>query len=441
MKFWPTKDVESWGRLRRSTHDVARPTFPSEFETPFAASDRPLLASGSRRSYSDVGLNSGGYLLDMTGLRRFHHFDPETGLLVADAGVTLADILQAFVPQGYFLPVTPGTQFVTLGGAVANDVHGKNHHRAGTFGSHVEALTLWRSDQDVARVSRSDNPQLFAATIGGMGLTGVILTVALRLQRVRSAKLDVKTSACPSLSHLLEGLAQDEQQFEHCVAWIDCAASGKSLGRGLITAANWCSDGDHSAANASAGPVFPTDRLGGMLNTFTVRTFNQFYYHKGRAQEGRKRTGYTSYFYPLDSIRHWNRLYGRKGFYQYQCVIPKSAGSAPLEDIMQIISKSGEGSFLAVLKNFGEIPSIGMMSFPMPGLTLALDFRNRGAQTLALFSELDCVVRAAGGRLYPAKDARLSAEMFAEGYPNLPQFLQYLDPAIGSDFSRRVISI
>jgi FAD/FMN-containing dehydrogenase len=441
LSFQSDVAVESWGRLRKEAHNIAAPAFADAFNDGVDEAQRPILACGNRRSYSDVCLNSGKHLVDMAKLRRFHSFDPDTGLLVADAGVSLADILKHFVPRGYFLPVTPGTQFVTLGGAVANDVHGKNHHRAGSFGAHVQALTIWRSDGGIRQVSRSDEPALFAATIGGMGLTGIILSVALTLQRVGSARLDVKTTACPDFDSLLAGLERDDADHEHNVAWIDCAARGKSLGRGIITAANWRADGDFGQGESGAGPVFPTDRLGGMLNAFTVRAFNAFYFANGWARQGTKAVDYAPYFYPLDRIRNWNRLYGRKGFYQYQCVIPKVHGGEPIKEMMRIISRSGEGSFLAVLKNFGKKESIGFMSFPMEGLTLALDFRNRGLKTLALFSALDAVVQGAGGRLYAAKDARMSGAMLREGYPNLSKFLQYLDPAIGSDFSRRVLAI
>lgn len=439
LNYGPMQDVEAWGRLHQAPHIVGAGRFPADFQDLKIEGDEPFLAIGNRRSYSDVALNSGHYLLDMTHLKHFHSFDPVTATLVADAGVTLDEILRQFVPQGYFLPVTPGTRFVTLGGAVANDVHGKNHHSAGTIGCHVQSIALWRSDMGMVQISRTERPELFAATIGGLGLTGVILSVTLTLQPIGSARLDMDTFACRNLAHLLETLAEQDQSHEHSVAWIDCTATGRHLGRGIVTAANWRSDGDFSGAVADAGPTMPTDRFGWALNSLTVRSFNALYYFNGRMRGGERAVNYAPFFYPLDRIGHWNRIYGRKGFYQYQCVLPKAAGAEPLSDMMRIISQSGEGSFLAVLKNFGAVRSPGLMSFPMEGLTLALDFRNRGAETLALFAQLDDVVRAAKGRLYPAKDARLPTDMLQAGFPALPEFLHFLDPALGSDFSRRVL--
>jgi L-gulonolactone oxidase len=439
MPFHSTDTINSWSRVGQRSHQVARPRFIKDLEQ-WAIHDRaPRLAIGSRRSYSDVCLADRGRILDMTGLDRFRSFDPESGLLVAEAGVTIAEVLNAFVPMGFFIPVTPGTKFVTLGGAVANDVHGKNHHRAGTFGHHVKSLVLLRSDGSRIEASPSNAKDLFAATIGGLGLTGIITAVTIQLQRIPSSQFDVETRACPNLETLCDGLDVSSGGFEHNVAWIDCSARGERLGRGLLTCANWSEQGGFVAHRASAKSM-PTDRLNGLINPITLRLFNNCYFALGRLRSGRSVMHYEPFLYPLDSILHWNRLYGRKGFFQYQCVIPDAAGREPLRALLQQIAASGEGSFLAVLKRFGAMQSPGMLSFPQPGLTLALDFRNRGSHTLQLLRRLDAIVTEAGGRLYPAKDLRMPREIFVGGYPEHVRFAPFIDPACQSDFRKRMFS-
>jgi len=428
--------VSSWGRLNPAERQVARVASIGQLQGLSKGSVR--LAIGARRSYGDVGLGSEGGLIDMTGLDRFKRFDPATGVLTAEAGLTLSEVLRVFAPRGWFLPVTPGTRHVTLGGAVANDVHGKNHHRAGTFGRHVLGLTLLRSDRGTIEVTPETDPELFAATIGGLGLTGLILDVTLRLQPIASTELVVETLALGDLEALCDGLEESAPLFEHTVAWIDCAASGRSLGRGLLTRADWATQGPHFAHSDGRGPRWPTENTGILLNALSLKAFNAAYYTKGALASGSGRRPYEKVFYPLDGVRDWNRLYGRAGFFQYQCVVPRSAGRAPLRTLVQEISRSGEGSFLAVLKSFGDAASPGLLSFPQEGWTLALDFRNRGAATLALFERLDAIVAEAGGRLYPAKDARMSAAMFAAGYPVLDRFRASIDNACVSDLRRRL---
>lgn len=439
MRFHSNSEVRSWGRVGKRVHQVSRPRFADDLRSWNSKSDLPRLAVGNRRSYSDVCLCDGGQLVDMTGLNRFRSFNPETGVLTAEAGVTIDAVLKTFVPKGFFVPVTPGTRFVTLGGATANDVHGKNHHRVGTFGRHVRGIVLERSDEGSIRISPRRRSDLFNATVGGLGLTGIISEVEIKLQRIPSSQLDVETLPCPDLDELCERLSAGDEKFEHNVAWIDCTASGGSLGRGLITRGNWISDGPLEA-HGDGGKTMPTDRFGALLNPLTLKLFNSAYYAKGLMNAGRGVTHYDRFLYPLDSIREWNRLYGRNGFYQYQCVIPDSAGREPIRALLKEISASGEGSFLAVLKRFGDLPSPGMLSFPMPGLTLALDFRNRGAATLGLLARLDSIVASCGGRLYAAKDQRLSREMFINGYPGLERFAAHVDPACQSEFWKKVCS-
>lgn len=433
VQFHETDHISSWGRIGRRTHKVARPRFVEDLSRWNARDRSTRLAIGARRSYSDVALADGGRVVDMTGLSRFRSFDPDTGLLVAEAGVTLDTILTTFVPRGYFLPVTPGTRFATLGGAVANDVHGKNHHRAGTLGCHVHSILLERSDLGCLRVSPFEHPQLFAATIGGLGLTGMILEVRIRLQRVNSANLIVETSACSGLDELCDGLEADDAIFEHKVGWIDCTARGSRLGRGLLSRANWASD-DRLTPHADPAWSVPTDRFDGLLNPMTLRLFNKLYFAHGKLRQGTACRHYAPFMYPLDSIRDWNRLYGRRGFYQYQCVVPDAAGREPIRALLAEISASGEGSFLAVLKRFGDIVSPGLLSFPKKGFTLALDFRNRGDHTLTLLARLDTIVASAEGRLYPAKDLRIPPSHFRRGFTRLDQFLPHVDPSCCSDF-------
>lgn len=437
MRFHANGAVQSWGRIGARSHELARPRFLDDLKAWNTGGGASRLAIGNRRSYSDVGLSDGGRLVDMTGMDRFRSFDPATGLLVADAGVTLDAILKTFVPRGYFLPVTPGTRFATLGGAVANDVHGKNHHVAGTFGCHVEALTVQRSDAGEVRASPTERPELFAATIGGLGLTGIVSQVAIRLQPIASSSLDVETIACDDFDSLCAGLEAGDAGFEHNVAWIDCSAKGRRLGRGLLSRANWAKHGDLRVHRDPRRAV-PTDRLDGLLNPLTLRLFNAAYHRMGAWRAGRAVTHYEPFLYPLDGIRHWNRLYGRHGFYQYQCVIPAAAGREPVRAMLAEIAASGEGSFLAVLKRFGSVASPGLLSFPMPGLTLALDFRNRDARTLAILSRLDAIVAEAQGRLYPAKDQRMPRDAFINGYDALGRFALQVDDSCQSEFRTRM---
>lgn len=432
----------SWGRVIQAEHLAARPSHRDELPGLLAearAAEGSMLAVGLGRSYGDTNLNPGGPLIQMSGLDRFIAFDPETGVLRAEAGTSLSQVLRLAVPRGWFLPTTPGTRYVTLGGAVANDVHGKNHHSAGTFGRHVRRLGLMRSDRAGAiEIGPDREPELFAASIGGLGLTGVIAWVEIGLVRTPSAFLDQKIETFGGLPDFFR-IAQDATgRYEHTVAWIDCTASGANLGRGIFNLANWTNDGKRELHEDAKGPTMPIEAPSFALNPLTLRAFNALYYAKGKFDQGRSKVHYTSAFYPLDAIRRWNLLYGPNGFYQYQCAIPHVAAPDAVAEMLKRIAKSGEGSFLAVLKTLGDLPSPGLLSFPLPGATLALDFRNLGAKTLTLLAELDAIVLAAGGRLYAAKDGRLPASMMRAGYPALDQFMAQLDPALGSAFWRRI---
>jgi FAD/FMN-containing dehydrogenase len=437
--FLSRSDVLPWGRIPHTRMRMARPLFLDELDVLIADSSTApnhVLASGLRRSYGDSCINGDGAMIDMTGLDHFVSFDRSTGLLVAEAGVSFAEILKVVVPAGYFLPVTPGTKFVTLGGAVANDVHGKNHHRAGTIGRWIRRLDVKRSDGVERSLSRDDTTGAFAATIGGLGLTGVITRVALELVPVASSNMDVQTIPFRNLSEFFALAAESEASHDYTVAWVDCLAKGSTLGRGIFTRARHANDGQ-LRVHSKAGPSVPLDAPGFLLNRLSLSAFNGLYYRLA----GRPRhttVPYNPFFYPLDAIGGWNRLYGRRGFYQYQSVVPPTDAEAVTAEMLRTIAETGQGSLLAVLKTFGDVPSPGLLSFPMIGTTLALDFANHGPATLSLLDKLDAIVREAGGRLYPAKDGRLPSAMFQAGYPALEQFRTHIDPGMSSTFWRRM---
>lgn len=441
----PTRRVNAWGRLSQAPHSVQELTdrFDLEAHVQSATPLQPALPHGMGRSYGDVCLNPGGSLWGTTGLNKFIHFDAQTGHLTAEAGVLLRDIQHTFVPRGWMLPVTPGTQFVTLGGAIANDVHGKNHHALGTFGEHVVDVDLCRTDGTRMRLSRAQHADWLQATVGGLGLTGLITQATVALRQVESGWLDVETLAYRNLDAFFELADGSEKDWEYTVSWVDCL-SGRDV-RGIFMRANHPRreavqaaglDERVRAASKRQMPFVPPVSL---VNAWSLRAFNTVYYHGQKAKQGRQWQHHQPFFYPLDHVRDWNRMYGPHGFYQYQCVVPRAGAREAVQALMDTIARDGQGSFLAVLKTFGERQAAGHLSFPMPGVTLALDFPNLGQRTLDLQSALDGVVREVGGRLYPAKDARMSREMFEAGYPNLPQFLNFRDPGLSSALSRRLM--
>lgn len=397
----------------------------------------PLLAHGNGRSYGDVCLSDRGTLLMTRGLDRYIAFDAVSGVLRCEAGVTLEEILTLALPRGWFLRCTPGTRYVTIGGAVANDVHGKNHHGAGTFGHHVRRFELLRSSGERLECSTEQNADFFHATIGGLGLTGLITWVEMQLMPVGNAWMRTQSQRFMNLDEFWTLNQSLEAEWPYTVAWIDCLAGGRNRGRGLLFA------GDH-APPQEAFPVFrekqrrvPVNPPVSLVNKFSLRLFNALYFRQP-VNPGGTLTHYLPFFYPLDAIRDWNNIYGRKGFFQYQCVLPPHTARDGVAALLDTISAAHQGSFLAVLKTFGTRPSPGMLSFARPGATLALDFPNQGEPTLQLLSDLDAIVRAGGGTLYPAKDARMPADLFRAGYPQWQNFMRYIDPAFSSGFWRRV---
>jgi len=431
------KPPQSWGRISDSKPaGVRRLTNRFANLKDLQGAIAPLLAHGLGRSYGDVCLNDGGALLLTSGMDRFIAFDRSSGVLRCEAGITLRQVLSLIVPQGWFLPVTPGTREVTLGGAIANDVHGKNHHAAGSFGHHIRQFELVRSTGERLLCSEQKNTDLFAATIGGLGLTGLITWVEIQLIPIANAFMEVETTRFSNLDAFWAINAQAESAWPYTVAWIDCLASGARQGRGVFMAGQHAAPQPELAAWKESHRAVPFDPPLSLVNGLSLRTFNQLYWH--RAKNGRTLSHYVPYFYPLDAISHWNRIYGRKGVYQYQCVLPPSVMQDGIRELLKRIARSGQGSFLAVLKTFGHRPSVGWMSFARPGATLALDFPNRGEDTLALFRELDAVVREAQGAIYPAKDARMPPDLFRSGFPQWERFANVVDPGFHSNFWRRM---
>ena len=425
---------QSWGRYPRARHTRVLPV-SWRSEPPLLANlTESVLPFACGRSYGDSCLNDGGALLDVAGLGRFIAFDESQALLRCEAGVTLAEILALAVPRGWFVPVLPGTRWVSVGGAIANDIHGKNHHRAGTFGSHVTCLELLRSSGDRVLCSPETNTELFRATIGGLGLTGLILWAEIRLKRVPGAAIAMERIRFSGLDEFFQ-LSTRDQDYEYTVAWIDCLARGRRMGRGLFMR------GDHAPGAPEKAPGFrmriPLDLPSGLINRATLTAFNTLYYRSQLRSTRRVTVPYAPFFFPLDGIADWNRLFGPRGLLQYQCVVPEPAEQS-IAALLDQVARSAETPSLAVLKRFGARKSPGMLSFPRPGITLAIDFANRGPSTLVLLERLDDVVREAGGAVYPAKDARMSATSFRRFFPDWQSFASYVDPKVSSSVWRRV---
>jgi FAD/FMN-containing dehydrogenase len=435
----------AWGRTIKARHLVEHPhTVKAAREAISARNDLTVLGYGCGRSYGDVLLNPNGNLIDCRGLDRFESFDRTSGVLVAESGVRLADILAIIAkPEpsggGWLPPVTPGTRFVTIGGAIANDVHGKNHHTVGTFGRHVLWLDLARSGGEMLRCSPTENSELFAATIGGLGLTGLILRVALQLRHVEGLAVEAEDIRFKTLDDFFVLSLESEMDWEYTAAWIDCFAKDRVAGRGIFSRAR-------HVRGKSADPPSRAPRMEVLLtppfspvNPWTMKLANALYYRRLGISGRRLMVGsYESVFYPLDAIGSWNRLYGPKGFHQFQCVIPQNNAKIAVAVLLRETANAGEGSMLAVLKMFGGLSSPGLLSFPMLGTTLALDFPARGQRTLDLLSRLEQITVNAGGRVYPAKDSAMSVDAFRVGYPAIDRFRASIDPRFSSAFARRV---
>jgi decaprenylphospho-beta-D-ribofuranose 2-oxidase len=427
--------LEGWGRYPRFESEVLRLGDPLAVPG-LVAGGRGIIGRGNGRAYGDAAIGT-RLTLGALGLDRMKVFDPQSGRLTVEAGVLLSDILAAFLPRGFFPPVVPGTKLVTVGGMIAADVHGKNHHRDGSFGDHLEQLTLVLPSGQAVTCGPSDNADLFRATVGGMGLTGIITEATFRMKLVETGWIRQRTIVARDLAGALKAL-DDSDAATYSVAWIDCVARGAGLGRSLIFAGEHATRQEVMAERPDA-PLLPLASPGRLgvpfdlpamtLNKASVAAFNELYFRRG-ARNGDKSflTHWHPYFFPLDGVDRWNRIYGRRGFLQHQCVVPPATAPAALAEILDRITRSGKASFLAVLKKMGTGGSL--MSFPMPGYTLALDLRVTD-ETFALLDQIDRIVVAAGGRLYLAKDARQSRQTFEAGYPALGRFND-LRSAIGA---------
>lgn len=424
---------DSFGRIDRHRRSaIAFGDVFSRLEGP-----ESLLAFGNGRSYGDSCHNDTGLLVPMRTHARIIGFDAHTGVLEAESGVLLSEIIAAVAKHGYFLPVTPGTRFVTLGGAIANDVHGKNHHLRGTFGSHVESLELLRSDGVHYICSSAENADLFSATIGGMGLTGLILNARIRLMPVGSLDVEERITPFQNLSEYFAIAEEADRQNEYAVAWVDQLASGRSEGRGVLMTGNHAINGNHIAKSTEARLGVPFDLPFSMLNKLSLTAFNTLYFHAKRRKQKPHLTGFAGFFYPLDGLRNWNRFYGPAGLYQHQSVIPFEAADKTIPAMLRTSRDAGQASFLTVLKRFGNLHSPGLLSFPKPGYTLTMDFPNRGRKTLDLLNQLDKLTIGSGGRVNPYKDQRMCPETFKAGFPEWQQLEEMRDARFCSDFWRR----
>ena len=436
--------LAGWGRYPvRAAAEVVAPADAAGVARALAAG--PAIARGLGRAYGDAALAP--RVIDMTRMDRFLAFVPATGRLEAEAGLSLATLIDTLLPRGWFPGVTPGTRFVTLGGAIAADVHGKNHHRDGSFGSYVDWIDVMGPGGSVTRASRTENPDLFAWTLGGMGLTGVILRAGLRLRRVETGWIRQETLPAPNLDAAIEAF-EEGMDATYSVAWIDALASGPALGRSLVMLGEHARLADlperaRRAPFATPEPPrlsVPLDVPGFVLGPVTVRAFNALYWRMGLRNAGWRLIPWRPYFYPLDAVGNWNRIYGRRGFLQFQCVLPLAQARAGLKAVLGAIAADGSGSFLAVLKRFGAQDS--RLSFPTEGYTLALDFPAT-PDVLRLMGRLDGLVADHGGRFYLAKDARMPAEVARRTDPRLAAFADWrrgagLAGAFASDLSERL---
>jgi len=401
--------MQGWGRYSSLDAQVLVPSF--NFECKEFIKNRVLITRGLGRSYGDSSLSP--IILETSRLNHFISFNHKTGLISCQAGVSIHDILDLVVPKGWFVPVTSGTSYVTLGGAIASDVHGKNHHIRGSFSQHVISFDLLLGSGEKVTVTPSGMPDLFKATCGGMGLTGIILSATFQLIPIQSSSISQRTLRANSLEEACE-LFEANALSTYSVAWIDCMAKGRQMGRSLLML------GEHSingGLDLGGQPMksLPIDMPTWVLNPYSIKAFNFLYFHRSFFSDQKTDLPYRPYFYPLDAINNWNRLYGKNGFIQYQFVVPKAVGVSGLKHILDVISKSNKGSFLAVLKVFGK-RNENYLSFPMEGYSLALDFKMESG-IVELVKRLDSMILEMGGKVYLTKDALMSEQMFKSTYP------------------------
>tara|TARA_A100001011_G_scaffold375557_1_gene437226 strand:- start:1920 stop:3221 length:1302 start_codon:yes stop_codon:yes gene_type:complete len=397
------------------------------------------IAYGLGRSYGDVCLNENGNIVVTTNFNKLIEIDEINGTLHCESGISIKQILNVIAPMGWFLPVVPGTRNITIGGAIANDIHGKNHHKVGSFGNFVQSINLQRSNGEILTCSENENYEYLKATVGGMGLTGIILSAKVKLKKIDSQYVDVKTQRFDSLEDYFKINTHLEENNEYSVSWVDCLLKDNKGGlRGVYLS------GNHSNKNLYDNKVkkdfkikFPFTPPFSFVNNLSMKVINETYYRINKNSIS-KPQHFKPFFFPLDIVDNWGKAYGRKGFLQYQFVVPNQNSFETIQKILDEIKKNNQIPALGVLKAFGSIQSIGYMSFPREGLTLALDFRIKGKDTFKFLERLDKIVIDNNGSLYPAKDARMSPDTFVKSFKNLENFKKYVDPKFSSSFWRRV---
>ncbi len=406
----------------------------------FQENSGEILARGLGRSYGDVCLVKDGTLALTNLKKKIINFDEKNGIITCESGISINEILRLITPKGWFLPVVPGTSYVTIGGAIANDIHGKNHHKRGSFGNSVKSFKILLSNGDVLNCSRDNNQELFYATIGGLGLTGFILSIKIQLIKISNRFIDSGSIRFYSLDEFFKINKEMEKQYEYTVSWVDFNPTNSYKIRGVYLY------GSHSKTQKTK-KLINTNRFKlslpftppiSLVNNFTLSLLNNFYFAINK-NKNMKLQNYTSFFFPLDIIKNWNRAYGVKGFYQYQFVVPIKSAQNVIDEVIDQFKKANQRPALGVLKTFGNIESEGILSFPEEGLTLAIDLQNKGSKTLQLMNKLDEIILAYKGKVYPAKDCRMLPETFKKMYPQIDTFKKHKDPRISSLFYRRVI--
>jgi FAD/FMN-containing dehydrogenase len=425
---------QSWGGLKAGDVSVLHPQTATDLKLP----QGPWLPFGNGRSYGDSCFPANGTVIDMRGMNRVLQFDPANGILRAEAGLLLSELLSHIIPHGWFPAVVPGTRFITIGGAIANDIHGKNHHVNGTFGEHVLAFELWLSDGRKLLCSQQENADLFHATIGGMGLTGLIIWAEIQLMRTPSPNVLREALPLDNLADFFRLAPESDTTHAYSVAWLDSLATGSKLGRGVLLRANHAGESllpDYRGTPLVSIPLTPPVPL---LNRWSLRAFNTLYRRHALSKAGDHPVPYASFFFPLDSVGSWNRLYGPGGLRQHQSVIPMAQAERVITAMIEETHLARHGSFLTVLKLFADRPAAGLMSFPFAGATLTLDFPYLGTRTDVLLDRLDALTTSCGGRVNPYKDAHMSAATFAASFPQMKAFQSFMDPMARSQMAERV---
>lgn len=429
----------SWGRLKRtSAPQVIKPNNYEDLLKNLKKHRKlgKVLPIGMMRSYGNSCLIKEGLMLDMTEFRKINSFDEQSGLINVQAGISLDELLKFIVPKGWFVPTSPGTKYVTIGGAIANDIHGKNHHKFGSFCNSVKKMKVLSTEGKLQLLEDPDD-EMFRATCGGLGLTGLILEAEIQLAEIKSSYLNVETIKFNNLKEFFEIEKQSIENYEFTVSWIDLTNESKYFGRGLFQRANWADDKDLTPHSSLRIPI-PFSLGFNLVGKKLMKLFNFLYFSKNLKKKTKEKTHYGSFFYPLDVLKGWNKLYGKNGFSQYQFVLPEENSKTGLDEILKVLKNDKFMPRLCVLKTFGKIPSLGHLSFPLKGTTLAMDFPINIKKNKNLYSKLDEIVIKNGGRIYPAKDSFMNSRTFQSSYKNFLKFKKFKDTHISSDFWERV---